>query len=155
LFLIALFSRTEFDMARNFIIAVFWIAMLSIFLMVVPKSNQQQSFTSRRTDLVGQVLYDETHMRVGTVTDVVVDVETGDVEYLITRVEQDRAFAARSGIGGTTYIVIPWQNILRQHQDDGFTLTVEQSRVQNAPHLPYIPDTTQAGWDTGLGETWQ
>lgn len=41
-------------MARNFIIAIFWIAMISIFLMVAPRANQQQGFTSRRADLVGK-----------------------------------------------------------------------------------------------------
>lgn len=142
-------------MARNFLIAIFWIAMLSIFLMVAPKANQQQGFSSRNADLVGQTLYDEMHERVGTVAEVVVDVEAGDVEYLIARVEQNRAFASRSGTGGTTYMVIPWQNVLRQHQDNGFTLIVEQTKVQNAPRLTTIPDTTQAGWDTGLGEAWQ
>lgn len=85
-------------------------------------------------------------------TDVVVDVEAGDVEYLITRIEQ---VTNRSGTNGTTYMVIPWQNILRQHQDDGFTLMVQHSKVQNAPRLTTIPDTTQAGWDKGLDEAWQ
>ncbi len=142
-------------MVRNFIIAIFWIAMISIFLMVAPKANQPQVFTSRRTDLVGQPLYDNRQERVGTVVEVVVDVESGDVEYLILRVDQNRAFASHSGTGSTTYIVIPWISVLPQHRTNGFTLTVEQSKVQNAPHLSTLPDTTRAGWDEGVGEAWR
>jgi sporulation protein YlmC with PRC-barrel domain len=148
-------SGLEFGMARNFLIAIFWIATISIFLMVAPKASQPQVFTSRRTDLVGQPLYDDRQERVGTVAEVVVDVERGDVEYIIVRVEQTRAFASRSDTRNGTYIVIPWLSVLPQHQANGFTLTVEQRKVQNAPRLSTLPDTTQAGWDTGLGEAWQ
>lgn len=140
-------------MARNFFIAIFWIAIISVFLMVAPKLNEQQAFRSRDTDLVGVSLYDTAEERVGTVEEVVVDVEDGTVAYLIVRVNSASARSATDG--GTSYIVVPWQNVLNQQANGGFTLTVNSTQVAQAPRLSVLPDTTQPGWDAGVRDVWQ
>jgi sporulation protein YlmC with PRC-barrel domain len=144
----------EFNMIRNTLTAIFWITLIVVILVIVPKEKQPQGVAAENADLVGQSLYDDFNEQVGTITEVVVNVETGSVEYLIVQLEP-HIIASRSVAEHGTYIVVPWESVAHLQQATGVFLTVEQAKVQTAPHLITLPDTTQSGWDAGMREAWQ
>ncbi len=143
-------------MGRNFIITLFWIAALSIFVAALPHRAPPTTISSRRVDLAGEPLYNENAELLGTVAEVVVNVENGTVAYLIARVDPATAFGTRSlSPNDATYVVIPWENVVRHPQNGGILLEVEQIKLNHAPHLTTLPDTTQSGWDEGVRAAWQ
>lgn len=141
-------------MVRNILTALIGIAFIVLLLVLVPKGNQPRTVAADNTDLVGQSLYNESNEQVATITEVVVNVETGAVEYLIARLEP-HIIASRSVTEQGIYIVIPWQSVAHVQEANGVSLTVEQSKVRAAPHLAEMPDTTREGWDAGMREAWQ
>jgi sporulation protein YlmC with PRC-barrel domain len=84
----------------------------------------------------------------GTIEDVIVDVETGDVQYLVINTSFD---------DGEHWIPVPLGLLQWNGASQNFVLDTDGDRLRNAPFFTEdeFPDTTTSGWDTEFSTYWQ
>jgi sporulation protein YlmC with PRC-barrel domain len=82
-----------------------------------------------------------------TVEDAIIDMATGDVQYLVISTAKDN----------TQWIPIPVGFLRCDSTTNRFSLTINANALQNAPAFAQdqFPDTSTTGWDTEFSTFWQ
>jgi sporulation protein YlmC with PRC-barrel domain len=82
-----------------------------------------------------------------TVEDAIIDMATGDVQYLVINTANDTA----------QWIPVPVGFLRCDSATNGFSLTINANALQNAPAFAQdqFPDTSTTGWDTEFSTFWQ
>jgi hypothetical protein len=83
-----------------------------------------------------------------TIEDVIVDVESGDIRYLIVNTSFD---------DGEHWIPVPLGLLQWNGASQNFVLDTDGDRLRNAPFFTEdeFPDTTVSGWDDEFSTYWQ
>lgn len=139
-------------------VPLLWLGLAVAFSAVlVNRQALVQPLTAPSADLMGQPLYTESDERIGKVASVVVNIETGAVDYLI--LARDHATLPSHSIpydasasGG--YIAIPWAAIQHERTDGTLILHVSTNRLDHAPRFTQLPNTNVAGWDAEVRAYW-
>ncbi len=92
---------------------------------------------------------------IGPVDGVVMDTETGTVEYLIVLLKDKYNFGKGAVHGPQDqYLLIPWSHLRFDVAHALLIVDVDTARLDAAPILNDLPDTAQPNWDGMLRTYW-
>ena len=104
-------------------------------------SSSQQGSSSQPSSTAGQI---------GTVQDAVVDLNTGDLSYIILSSDSIQSLSGE-------LVPVPPQEFGLDAQNQALVLQVSSQNLQNAPAFEQgqFPMTTSSGWDAQIQSYWQ
>jgi sporulation protein YlmC with PRC-barrel domain len=92
---------------------------------------------------------------IGPEDGIVVDTETGQVEYLIVLLKDKYNFGKGADQGPQDqYLLIPWSLVRFDIAHGRLIAAVDSARLDAAPILDELPDTTQPDWDAAIRDYW-
>jgi hypothetical protein len=100
------------------------------------------------SNLVGLAVTTNDDQSAGTVTDVIFDVATGRVSYIVL------SFNATDGTN--RLVAVPFEFFVWNPMDGTFMISIDLATLAGAPAFEdgEIPDTTQSGWDSASADYW-
>jgi sporulation protein YlmC with PRC-barrel domain len=106
--------------------------------------------------LVGYQVVSREGTAIGPVDGVVIEVESGEIEYVIVLIEDIYNFGKGATHGPQDhYLALPWSRLMVDAAKRQVMINVEASRVDNAPLFKDVPDTSVEGWDSEVVHYWE
>lgn len=140
---------------RQLTVSLLLVVLLGLVGCTGAASQPQATLADR--DFVGYQVLDEADTLFGQVQSVVVDIESGTIEYVILAVERG-TFANPRGnppARPTPFIAIPWDALELDLERQALILNVTEETILGAPRLEALPNTNLADWDTEIQAYWE
>lgn len=93
--------------------------------------------------------------RLGPADGLVLASETGTVAYLVVRLEDRLNYGKGADHGPADhFLLIPWSLVRIDVAPARLVVTADPARLDTAPVLLTLPDTTRPGWDAAIHAYW-
>jgi sporulation protein YlmC with PRC-barrel domain len=141
----------------------FWVTVLAAFAInscVQATTTQAQPLSTpseiTSEGLVGYQVVSREGMAIGSVDGVVIDVESGEIEYVVVLIEDIYNFGKGATHGPQDhYLALPWSRLTMDAATRQVTVNVKASVVEEAPLFIEVPDTSTEGWDSEVVRYWE
>jgi sporulation protein YlmC with PRC-barrel domain len=138
---------------RYFPISV-WVLTL-VFLAACADGPSLNAVSS--TDVTGSIIRNQDGEALGTVEDVVMDLESGRIRYLIMEFFPNSFSFTKAAFAPSSNdrTAVPPEIVQRDSETVSLILTIEESILNDAPRLSADLDTLNEDWDATVRAYWQ
>jgi sporulation protein YlmC with PRC-barrel domain len=141
----------------------FWVTVLAAFAInscVQATTTQAQPLSTpseiTSEGLVGYQVVSREGTAIGSVDGVVIDVESGEIEYVVVLIKDIYNFGKGATHGPQDhYLALPWSRLVVDAANRQVTVDAEASMVEDAPFFTEVPDTSIEGWDREVARYWE
>lgn len=104
----------------------------------------------RVSKIMGTDVYDMQGKKIGSVRDVVIDPQTGNINYAVV------SFGGVMGVGGK-YFAVPWKSLQATNDAKNYALNVDREALKTAPGFDkdHWPDMANQQWASDVERYWQ
>jgi sporulation protein YlmC with PRC-barrel domain len=108
-------------------------------------------------DVTGLIIKNQDGEALGTVEDVVMDLESGRIRYVIMEFSPDGFSYTKAAFvpNAANRTAVPLEVVQRDAETADFILTIEESILHEAPRLTADLDTLTEEWDAPVRAYWQ
>lgn len=104
----------------------------------------------RASKIMGTDVYDLQGKKIGAVRDIVVDPQTGNINYAVV------SFGGVMGVGGK-YFAVPWKSLQTTADAKNYALNIDRDALKSAPGFDkdHWPDMANQQWVSDVERYWQ
>ena len=109
------------------------------------------------TEITGSIIRNNDGAALGTVEEVVVDLESGRIRYLIMEFSPDSFSFTKAAFApnAANRTAVPLEIVQRDSETTDLILTIEESILNEAPRLTADLDALTEDWDATVRAYWQ
>lgn len=135
--------------------AIPFLLLTFVFLGACTQDSTMDAITS--TEITGSIIRDHDGEELGSVEDVVMDLESGRIHYVIIEFSPDSFSFTKAAFvpNAKNRTAVPLEIVQRDNESADLVLTIEENILNEAPRLTADLNTLTEDWDAIVRTYWQ
>lgn len=135
----------------------FFFTLLAMLALISACRGSETATTSRTASrLINDSVQNSAGDFVGTVNDIVIDDETGAIQYIVLLVPKEAFPYGKAAMvtSSRELLPVPWDLFTVKASEQALILNVDDSELESAPRFDELPEL-ESDWDRDIRQHWQ